>query len=208
MPDFDVIVVGAGNAALAAANSAREEGAERVIVLEKAPEPERGAATPISAVGLLRIAFGAPRALEPLLPDVESRLPGFFDNVEAVHRGRLHVRSCGGSPPTVTDPTLARILIGNSYDTVRWMHETGGIPMEAAVTLAGIRVGNRVKFQKGAIVRARQEGVGLSRQLVRARREANGIEVRYETAAQSPFYGIGVAGSPVWKRGPRPASRR
>ena len=81
MPDFDVIVVGAGNAALAAANSAREEGAERVVVLEKAPEPERGGNTYFSG-GLLRIAFGAPRALERLLPDVEDRLPGFFDNVE------------------------------------------------------------------------------------------------------------------------------
>ena len=81
MPDFDVIVVGAGNAALAAANSAREEGADRVVVLEKAPEPERGGNTYFSG-GLLRIAFGAPRALEPLLPDVEARLPGFFDNVE------------------------------------------------------------------------------------------------------------------------------
>ena len=51
--------------------------------------------------------------------------------------------------------------------------------MEAAVALAGIRVGNRVKFQKGAIVRARQEGVGLSRHWF-ARTEANGIGIRYE----------------------------
>ena len=81
MPDFDVIVVGAGNAALAAANSTREEGADRVLVLEKASEPEWGGNTWFSG-GLLRIAYGASRALEPLLPDVEARLPGFFDNVE------------------------------------------------------------------------------------------------------------------------------
>ena len=32
MPDYDVIVVGAGNAALAAANSAHETGAKKVLV--------------------------------------------------------------------------------------------------------------------------------------------------------------------------------
>ena len=39
--EYDVIVVGAGNAALCAALSARELGS-RVLVLEKASEEERG----------------------------------------------------------------------------------------------------------------------------------------------------------------------
>lgn len=180
MPDCDVVVVGAGNAALAAAASAREHGAGRVVVLEKAPEPERGGNTYFSG-GLLRIAFGEPRALEPLLPDVEDRLPGFFGNVEPYTEDDFLsdlMRVTAGR----SDPTLARILIENSYDTVRWMHDTCGIPMEAAVALAGVRVGNTVKFQKGAIVRARQEGVGLSRHWF-AHAEALGVEVRYGTGA-------------------------
>ena len=81
MSEYDVIVVGAGNAALAAANSARENGAERIVVLEKAPEKDRGGNTHYSG-GLLRIAFDDSRDLEPLVPDVESKLENFFDNVE------------------------------------------------------------------------------------------------------------------------------
>ena len=37
MADYGVVVVGAGNAALADAVSAREQGARRGVVLEKAP---------------------------------------------------------------------------------------------------------------------------------------------------------------------------
>ena len=182
MRDFDVIVVGAGNAALAAANSAREEGADRVVVLEKAPEAERGGNTYFSG-GLLRIAYGESRALEPLLPEVESRLPGFFDNVEPYTEDDFLAdlrRVTAGR----ADPTLARTVVGNSYETIRWMYEAAGVPMEAAASLSGIRVGNRMKFQKGAIVRARQEGVGLSRRWF-ARTEENGVEIRYGTGALS-----------------------
>ncbi|MBI2586871.1 MAG: FAD-binding protein, partial [Rhodospirillales bacterium] len=41
MAEYDVIVVGAGNAALAASVSARENGAAKVLVLEKAPKGMR-----------------------------------------------------------------------------------------------------------------------------------------------------------------------
>ena len=73
MPDYDVIVVGAGNAALAAANSAKEFGAKKVLVLEKANRKERGGNTFFSG-GLFRIAFDDPRQLQAMVPNVYTRV--------------------------------------------------------------------------------------------------------------------------------------
>jgi len=177
---WDVIVIGAGNAALAAGVSAREHGAERVLVLEKAPEAMRGGNTHWSG-GLLRIKFDDSEELRPLVPEAERQVPGFFDGVKPYTRDDFMadlMRVTGGR----TDRTLATILIDNSYDTIRWMHEHAQIPMEAAVSLTGIKVGNRITFHKGAVIRAEQEGVGLSKNWFAAA-ERLGVEVRYAAAA-------------------------
>ena len=81
MSDWDVIVVGAGNAALAAAVSAREQGARKVLALEKAPRALRGGNTHYSG-GLLRIAFDRAEDLRALVPDADTEVPGFFAGVE------------------------------------------------------------------------------------------------------------------------------
>ncbi|MDX1431783.1 MAG: FAD-dependent tricarballylate dehydrogenase TcuA [Gammaproteobacteria bacterium] len=178
--DYDVVVVGAGNAALAAALSAREHGAERVVVLEKAPHEMRGGNTHWSG-GLFRIAYGDVSRLEPLVPDAEQEVPGFNAGVEPYGEEDFHadlMRVTGGR----SDPTLAKILIGESYDAVRWVHEAAGVAMEPAFSLGGIRVGNVVKWPKGAVIRARGEGVGLSSAWF-LRMERSGVEVRYGCAA-------------------------
>ncbi len=75
-----MIVVGAGNAAHAAAVSAGESGARRVLMLEKAPEALRGGNTHYSG-GLLRLAFDTPDALLRLIPDVQTEFPDFLAGV-------------------------------------------------------------------------------------------------------------------------------
>lgn len=180
MSDYDVIVVGAGNAAQAAANSAREQGAQSVVVLEKAPAKDRGGNTYFSG-GLLRIAFNTGEDLRPLVPDAENELPRFFEEVPAYSEDDFMadlMRVTGGK----TDQTLAKVLIGKSYETVRWMHDYAGIPMEPAASLSAIVVGDKVRWQKGAIIRALHEGVGLSSSWF-ARSKANNITIRFGVGA-------------------------
>ena len=179
MVDYDVIVVGAGNAALAASVSAREHGAAKVLVLEKAPEEMRGGNTHWSG-GLLRIAFDSVEDLLPMLPDVEKRFPRFAEGVDpypydAFMEDLMQVTSGR------TDPELAHIVISNSYDTIRWMHDYAEIPMEPAASLTGVKVGDLVKFNRGGVIRADQEGVGLSKSWFAAA-EKRGVEIRYGSA--------------------------
>jgi tricarballylate dehydrogenase len=176
---YDVIVVGAGNAALASAVSAKENGAARVLVLEKAPREMRGGNTHWSG-GVLRFAFDDPREIGPLLPGAEEEFEDFYDGIQPYTFDDFHgdlMRVTSGQ----TDPVLSRILVGNSKDTVFWMNRVGAIEMEPAVSLTGVREGNKVVWARGLVVRAAHEGVGLSRSWF-ATCERMGIEIRYGSA--------------------------
>ena len=87
---YDVVIVGAGNAALAAAVSAKENGALKVIVLEKAPLEMRGGNTHWSG-GVLRFSFDDPRELEQLLPGVEKKYENFFICILSSFKWMLNV---------------------------------------------------------------------------------------------------------------------
>ena len=105
---YDVIVVGAGNAALASAVSAKENGAERVLVLEKAPAAMRGGNTHWSG-GVLRFAFDDPHEIGPLLPNVEQEFEDFYEGIQPYTKEDFHgdlMRVTAGQ----TDPVLSKIL--------------------------------------------------------------------------------------------------
>ena len=68
---FDVVVVGAGNAALSAAIAARQEGA-RVLVLEKAPEEEKGGNSYFTAGGFRFAHDGLDDVAQDILVDLSN----------------------------------------------------------------------------------------------------------------------------------------
>ncbi|WP_431285699.1 FAD-dependent tricarballylate dehydrogenase TcuA [Humitalea sp. 24SJ18S-53] len=182
MTHYDVIVVGAGNAAMAAAVSARENGAERVLVLEKAPRSMRGGNTHWSG-GVLRFAFDDPREIEPLVPNAETDFEEFYAGIEPYTRKDFHgdlMRVTSGR----TDPVLSNMLVDNSKETVFWMNKVGRIKMEPATTLSAVRKDNKLVWARGLVIRAEHEGVGLSRSWF-ATAEEMGIEIRYGSAVTS-----------------------
>jgi tricarballylate dehydrogenase len=179
MYDYDVIVIGAGNAALSAAVSARESGADKVLVLEKAPRAMRGGNTHWSG-GVLRFAFDDPQEIAPLLPGVENDYEDFFAGVAPYPKDR-YLADLQRVTSGRTDPELSNILVSNSKDTVFWMNRNG-VKMEPALGVAGVKRGNVVVWPPGLIVRAAHEGVGLSASWF-ATAERVGVEIRYASAA-------------------------
>ena len=173
---YDVIVAGAGNAALCAALSAREQGA-RVLVLEKASEEERGGNSTFTAGGFRFVHDG----LEDLRRDV------LVDLSEA-EAARIHIpplppdlymRDLMRVTENLADESLAGILIGGSRETIVWMRGKGVrfIPMFGRQSYV---VNGRHHFYGGVNVEAVGGGWGLVDFLVRAA-EREGIEIRYRT---------------------------
>lgn len=177
MDPIDVLVIGAGNAAMAAAVSARENGARRVVVLEKAPIEKRGGNTHFSG-GIFRFAFDSVDALQRFVPTAEAVYPGFTTGVPLYPKDAFRddlMRVTQGR----SDPDLSKIMIDHSYDTTCWMQDVGRMKFELAKSVMGIRVGDRIKWPKGAIVRAVHEGVGLSKTWFATAADM-GVDIRYD----------------------------
>ena len=122
MDDFqvDVLVVGAGNAAACAALAAREKGAT-VAMLEAAPEAERGGNSTYTA-GAMRVVFNGVKdlvQLYDLTPDEQRDVDfGSYSADEFLDdMGRVTNYRC--------DPELTDILIGRSFETLKWMRTKG-----------------------------------------------------------------------------------
>jgi tricarballylate dehydrogenase len=174
---YDVIVVGGGNAACAAAVSALENGAKSVILLEKASKNQRGGNTHFSGA-IFRFVFDNVEELDRFVPGAEAEYPGFHAGVPKYSRETFRedlMRVTEGK----SDPELLDLLIDASYDTTCWMQDVAKHEFELARSVMGIKVGNEYKWPRGAIVRTVHEGVGLSATWFKAV-EAMGIGIQYD----------------------------
>ena len=171
---YDVIVVGAGNAALCSALAAREQGAG-VVVLEKAPAASQGGNCPFTGGGFRFVHEGVEdlRRLVPELTDEDvSRLSmgaytaeDFRNHLLAVTRGE-------------TDPLLMEMLISQSRPTVDWMHSKG-VRWELPAGSRSSRGAPSV-IPNSVGLSAWRSGAGLVDMLTTAARRS-GVDILYET---------------------------
>ena len=179
MTDYDVIVVGAGNAAMCAALAAREHGVS-VAVLECAPEGEHGGNSTFTA-GAMRVAYNGVDDLVELMPDLTEAERAntdfgtytedqFFDDIARVTQNR-------------SDPDMAELLVRRSHPTMRWMRGKG-VRFAPIYGRQAFKVDGRFKFWGGLTVEAWGGGPGLVEALHKAA-VRDGIDVMYDTRALS-----------------------
>ena len=175
---FDVIVVGAGNAALCAAISAREQGAAKVLMLEKAPVEERGGNSLFTAGGFRFVHEGLDDLRRDILDDLSEAEAGQI--VLPVLPAQTYLEDLRRVTEGQTDDTLSELLVGRSRETMSWMrrNRVRFIPMFGRQSF---KVEGKHHFYGGVNVEAVGGGWGLVDQLVR-QAERLGVEIRYGTA--------------------------
>src|SRR6266436_7746609 len=173
----DVLVVGAGNAALCAAISAHENGAS-VLMLEAAPLEERGGNSHFTG-GAFRFAYRGVEDLTAVLPSLANEdlsnvdfgtytEEQFFDDMFEVTEFR-------------TDTELCEHLVRNSLRTAAWVGQQG-VKMQPGLGRQAYQVDGKFKFWGGLALHIWGGGPELLKALY-ANVERRGIPIMYETPA-------------------------
>jgi tricarballylate dehydrogenase len=172
---YDVLIVGAGNAALSAAIASCEQGAS-TLVLEKAPDYFRGGNTYFTG-GIIRCAYNGMEDIKALIPDMTPEEEAttdvgkyteddFYSDVMRVTEG-------------LADPELAQILVSQSHPALLWLREKG-VRFVLAFGRQAFKVNGKYHFWGGLVVESVGAGKGLSDQQFEVA-ERLGVEIRYQT---------------------------
>ena len=181
MQQFDVIVVGKGNAALCAALAARDQGA-RVAMLEAASVDESGGNSRFAG-GVMRFAYDGVEDLQKItdipadeVKDVDwesNTTDEFYDDLYRVTSFR-------------TDPELSEALVTQSLDAMVWLRSQGARFAPNYRHQSAIANGKR-KFFGRMPLWVSGGGPGLVQSLTDTAVK-KGIEIFYETRAVSLIY--------------------
>lgn len=159
----DIVVVGAGNAALCAAIAAREQGKD-VIVLEKAPKKEMGGNSYYTH-GSIRFAYRNEEDIKSIIPDLSE------EQLSMTDFGSYPAEQFYDDLITLTeyktDPELASVLADQSFATMKWLvsHNVRFVPIYGR---QAFKIDGKFKFWGGMIVEAVGGGPGLVAQLYTA----------------------------------------
>jgi tricarballylate dehydrogenase len=174
---YDVVVVGAGNAALCAAISAKEQGLN-VLVLEKGPFEKRGGNS-FFTDGAIRFAYHGLDDIRKVIPSITDEeaskiiMPQYGE--EDYYNDILRVTN------NQSDPKLAEKLVTNSYETISWMRDQG-VSFELIYDNQSFEKDGKRQFWGGLPVKTHNKGIGLIAAL-NNRAKKLGIEVWYESQA-------------------------
>jgi tricarballylate dehydrogenase len=188
-PDFDVIIVGAGNAAFCAALAARQRGAS-VLMLECAPEAESGGNSRFTA-GAIRFAYRGIDDLKVIMPDLTAEEIANTDfgtyNTDQFYEDMFRVTRYR------TDPALCERLVTTSFDTMKWLRGLG-VRFAPIYGRQAFKIDGKFKFWGGLTVEAVGGGPGLIEQHTAIAKKL-GIEIRYNARAISLIHdGFSVRG--------------
>ena len=164
----EVLIVGAGNAAMAAAVSAKGRGAA-VTVLEKAPQLHRGGNSALTVH--MRFPYRGYDDLIPLMPSIsEAQLEGIREKTSS-YSEQQYWDDIMSLTDGLSDPDLADQLVTKSASTIQWMRMLGH---RWKPTFESPLSANPVSFEGG--------GYSLLERWF-AIAERLGISVEYETTA-------------------------
>ena len=175
--DYGVVVIGAGNAAMAAALSARQNGAS--VVMIEAADPENAGGNTRYAAGQMRTTYRGVEDLLQIVPDLTREEIDHSDFGEYLREhyledvGRLTQYRC--------NPELTETLVDNSHATLKWMRELG-VRFQVSFGRQAVKVNGRYKFWGGLPCEVWGGGPGLLDAYSRAAAK-EGIEIRHNTHA-------------------------
>ena len=178
---YDVIVVGKGNAALCAALAAQEKGA-KVLMLEAASEEESGGNSRFAG-GVMRFAYASIDDLKRVteLTDDEVANSDFGTNTREEFLDDVFRLTSYR-----TDPELCEILVNESLETMAWLRTKGARFVPNYGRQSGMVNGKR-KFFGRLPIEVSGGGAGLVQYLDKAAAKA-GIDILYDTRVSALIY--------------------